>query len=162
MAFGHGRDHWFDLSARPARAATALSKDERKLRGWLVAIVLAHAIVAIWHGAVHLIGPVPLTSLQDAFVTVVIILVPFVGAALLWSRHRREAALVIALSMLASLLFGFMNHFVLDSPDYVGAVPAQAGRWAFIFTAALLAVTETVGVVVGAFAVKKWWPHSSP
>ena len=75
---------------------------------------LAHAIVAIWHGAVHLLGPTPLTPLQVAFVTVVIILVPFVGAGLLWTTHMREAALVIASSMFASLLFGFMNHFVLS------------------------------------------------
>jgi len=41
--------------------------------------------------------------------------------------------------MLASLLFGVINHFALDSPDYVLAVPEHEWRHSFVLTAALVA-----------------------
>ncbi len=91
----------------------------------------------------------PLTATQTAFVGFVIILLPLIGAGLLWTKLKRAGAWLITLSMLASLLFGFLNHFVLDAPDYVLAVPAHAWRYSFILSAALLVVTETIGTVIG-------------
>jgi hypothetical protein len=77
----------------------------------------------------------------------VIILLPLIGAGLLWTKWKRTAALLITLSMLASLLFGFLNHFVFDSPDHVMVVPAHAWRHGFILSVVLLAVTESIGMV---------------
>jgi len=59
--------------------------------------------------------------------------------------------------MLASLLFGVINHFALDSPDYVLAVPEHEWRHSFVLTAALVAVTESIGTVIGAVATQTWW-----
>lgn len=130
---------------------------DRSLRGWLAAAVLLHAAVASWHGAAHMQVPVPLTTLQTAFVAIVITLAPLVGMAMLWTSRRREGAIVIALSMLGSLVFGVVNHFVLQSPDNVMEVPEHAWRHSFVLSAALVAVTETAGAVLGAIAAKAWW-----
>lgn len=130
-------------------------KDAR-LCAWLVAIVVVHLAVTLWHGAAHAEIPVPLTPLQTAFVGVVIILLPILGAGLLWSRYKLGAAVVITLSMLGSLLFGFVNHFVLDSPDHVTHVPEHAWRQMFVVSAVLVAISEGAGVFVGAVAVRRW------
>ena len=93
--------------------------------------------------------PVPLTTMQQVFVAIVILLLPFVGMAMLWSEKKRAGAWLIAISMFASLIFGLLNHFVLRSPDYVLQVPMHTHRHAFVLSAALLAVTETVGTLIG-------------
>lgn len=132
------------------------ANDDRWLRGSLIAIVLLHLAVTVWHGSSHEHVPVPLTTAQTAYAGLIIGLLPLVGAGLLWTKRKREAAWVIGLSMLASLLFGFINHFVLDSPDHVMEVPAHVWRHSFILSAALLVVTETMGTVMGAVAARVW------
>jgi len=126
------------------------------LRAGLVTCVLIHFIVLLWHGTAHILIPVPLTGLQTAFVGFVIFLLPLIGAGLLWTDRGRTAAWLITLSMLGALLFGFINHFMRASPDYVLEVPANTWRHSFVTSAALLAVTETVGTMVGAVAVWRW------
>ena len=134
-----------------------LTTNEKWLRGALVAIVLIHFVVHLWHGATHLQIPVPLTALQTTFAVIVITLLPLIGAGLLWTKQKRAAVWVITLSMLASLLFGFIDHFMLSgAADYVLEVPAHRGRYWFIFTAALLVVTETTGTVIGIMALLTW------
>jgi len=123
----------------------------------LVAIVLIHFVVLIWHGAAHMLVPVPLTGSQTAFVVIVIFLLPLAGAGLLLRpRYRMTAAALIALPMLGALLFGFINHFMRATPDYVLELPASAWRHSFVLSAALLVVTETLGAVVGAAALLMW------
>jgi hypothetical protein len=131
--------------------------DNKSWRIWLAAAVLLHAVVATWHGAAHMQVPVPLTTLQTAFVGIVITLAPLVGMAMLWTSRRREGAVVIAVSMFASLIFGVVNHFVLHSPDNVLELPEHAWRHSFVLSAVLVAVTETAGAVLGAVAAKAWW-----
>jgi hypothetical protein len=75
---------------------------------------------------------------------------------LLWTNQKLLAAWLIALTMLASLLFGLINHFMLDSPDYVMAVPQHAWRYTFVLSAALVAITESIGAVLGAVAIRLW------
>jgi hypothetical protein len=64
--------------------------------------------------------------------------------ALSW-RYERLGSLVVALTLAGSLIFGLVNHFVLESPDHVSRVDAQ---WRMLFgtTAALLAITEALGL----------------
>ena len=75
---------------------------------------------------------------------------------MLWTDRKTTAAWLIALSMLGSLIFGLANHFMLESPDYVMEVPAQAWRYTFVLSAALLAVTESIGAVLGGVAIRAW------
>ena len=133
-----------------------MATNEQKLRGSLVAIVVIHFLVVIWHGASHINVPVPLSPAQTAFITIVIVVLPLIGAALLWTSRMTLAAWLIALSMFASLLFGFINHFARVSPDYVVLLPANAWRYSFVISAALLVVTETIGTVLGVVGTYVW------
>jgi hypothetical protein len=127
------------------------------LRASLIGVVIAHLVALFWHYSAHTHIPVPLSALQIAFVAVVILVLPVVGAGLLlWTNRKRTAAWLILLSMFGSLVFGFVNHFMLPSPDYVLAVPAHAWRYSFVVSAAFLVVTETSGTVLGVVAVQRW------
>src|ERR1700754_3257085 len=95
-------------------------------RRWLVAAVVVHAVVSWWHGMEHLQVPVSLTTMQQVFVAVVILLLPFAGMAMLWSKKSRAGVWLITIAMFASLLFGLFNHFVLTSLDNVLQVPMHA------------------------------------
>jgi len=79
----------------------------------------------------------------NLFIYIVILAGPLAGLALTW-RAPRLGAVVVALTMAGSLIFGIVNHFVLDSPDHVSHVDAQ-WRPLFASTAALLAATEAIG-----------------
>jgi len=126
------------------------------LRSSLVAIALVHFAILLWHGAAHSRLAISLTAWQTAFVGLVISLLPLVGISLLWTNHNRAAARLIALSMFGSLVFGFVNHFALVSPDYIAAVPAHPWHYSFVLSAALLVVTETIGTILGVFATQTW------
>jgi hypothetical protein len=123
-------------------------------RGWLAAIVVVHAVVSLWHGIEHFQVPVSLTTMQEAFIAIVILLLPFAGTAMLWSKKRRAGAWLVTISMFASLLFGVLNHFVLNSPDNVLHVPMHSHRNAFVLSAVFLAVTEAIGTLVGIQALR--------
>jgi len=132
------------------------SLSEHRLRTWLASSVVVHLIVATWHGAAHLKIPVPLNALQTLFVGVVITAMPLIGMGMLWTKYRREAAALIALSMFGSLVFGVVNHYVLESPDHVSAIPEHAWRHAFVLSAALVAPSEAIGLALGVMAFIRW------
>jgi len=55
--------------------------------------------------------------------------------------------------MLPSLVFGVVNHFILESPEKVMTLPEHPWRHPFALSADLLAVTELIGVIVAAVAI---------
>jgi hypothetical protein len=112
----------------------------------LMAAVLAHLAVSVIHGSAHAGAQVPLSPAANIFVYVVILAGPLVGLALTWPAAR-VGSWVIALTMAGSLVFGFVNHFVLASPDHVAHVDPQ-WRGLFATTAVLLAVTEAIGAAL--------------
>lgn len=134
----------------------SLTRTDQLLRRLLLAIVIVHLLVASWHGMAHLQVPVPLTTLQRLFVGIVITVMPLVGAGMLWTARLRTAAAIIALSMLGSLIFGVVNHYVLHSPDHVTEVPEHPWRQSFVLSAALVALTELLGTLLGGMAFWKW------
>jgi hypothetical protein len=130
---------------------------EQWLRGALVAVVLFHTIATLWHATTHAQVPVPLTAAQIALVVVGLLVLPLLGAGLLWTTRKREAAWLITVPMLVSLLFGFISHFVITgSSDYVLAVPAGVWRYSFVLSAVVLVVADTLGVAIGVMAVLAW------
>jgi hypothetical protein len=110
----------------------------------MAAAVLAHLLISIIHGAAHTGARIQLSPLATLFVFVVILAGPVAGLALSW-RAERLGSLLVAVSLAGSLVFGVVNHFVLDSPDHISHVAAP---WSRVFgtTAALLTVTEMLGV----------------
>jgi hypothetical protein len=126
---------------------------DRSLWNWMTAAVLAHLVVSLAHGAAHDGAQVPLSRAATLFVYVVILAGPLVGLALSW-RARRFGSVVVAAAMAGSLVFGVVNHFVLESPDHVSQVEAQ---WRTLFgtTAALLTITEMLGLGVAVRLVSR-------
>lgn len=118
-------------------------RERAGLRLGLAAVVLAHLIVTLVHGAAHTRAHVPLSRAGNLFVFLVILAGPLVGLALAW-RAERAGAWIVALAMAGALVFGVVNHFVLTSPDHVSQVSAD-WRPVFTTTAVLLAVTELLG-----------------
>lgn len=121
---------------QPARAGAALA-----------AVVIVHLLVSLVHGAAHSGANVALGPAGTLFVYVVILAGPLVGLAVAW-RQPRIGAAVVALTMAGSLVFGLVNHFIIQGTDHVAQV-AVAWRSLFASTAALLAVIEAAGAVIG-------------
>jgi hypothetical protein len=113
---------------------------------WLAAAVLVHLAISVVHGNAHAGAHVPLSQMASLFVYVVILAGPLAGLALTWPA-RQAGGYLIALTMIGSLVFGIVNHFVLSSPDHVAQVDPQ---WQPLFatTAVLLAITEAIGAGV--------------
>lgn len=128
--------------ALPARLL-GMARNGRSLRIWLVWVVLVHLGLSLVHGAAHAQANVPLSRAGTLFVFIVILAGPLVGLALTWPAERLGSWLV-ALTMAGSLVFGLVNHFVLDSADHVTHVQPE-WRALFATTAVLLALTELLG-----------------
>jgi hypothetical protein len=109
------------------------------------AIVLVHFVINILHGNAHDNLKIGLTAMQLLFVWIVILILPFVGAGMLWTRFWRAGALLLAIAMAGSLLFGIWNHFVVSGPDHVAHVAAGSSGTLFQTTAVLLAISEAAG-----------------
>ena len=127
----------------PLARQLGMSTNDKTAWRWVAAAVLAHLAVSIVHGTAHDGAHVPLTPAANLFVFIVILAGPLVGLGLTWPAQR-IGAWVIAATLAGSLVFGLVNHFVLDSPDHVAHV-APDWRSLFTTTAVLLVVTEGLG-----------------
>jgi len=118
---------------------------------WLVTIVVAHLLVSLVHGAAHAQSRVFLSTAGNLYVWTVIMAGPLVGLAALRALSGRVGAWIIAVSMAGALVFGLVNHFIIESGDHVSHV---IGPWrtTFAVTAALLAITEAAGCGVGVWS----------
>jgi hypothetical protein len=129
-----------------------------KLLRFALTIVIAHAAVATLHGAAHQALGVSLSVSQSLFVIIVIAIAPVLAGLLLWKKPSAAGAVMLALSMAGSLVFGVYNHFVALSPDHVSHVGAMSNSaWVTVFqaTALLLPLTELAGTVVGLLLLKR-------
>jgi hypothetical protein len=119
---------------------------------WMAAAVLVHLVVSMIHGTAHTGANVPLSPAANLFVIVVILAGPLIGLALSWWT-KQYGSVVVALTMAASLVFGVVNHFVVDGPDHVGHIATQ-WRGVFATTAALLAITELLALGIALSLVR--------
>jgi hypothetical protein len=116
----------------------------------LGAIVLTHLAINVAHGRAHEGAQVPLPFAGTLFVYIVILAGPLVGLGL--SRWRpRAGAWIVGLTMAGALVFGLINHFLIDGSDHVANVAAE---WRSLFgaTAVLLLLSEAAGVAIGLWA----------
>jgi glucose dehydrogenase len=113
-----------------------------------LALVLIHLVVSTLHGLAHQAAIVKLTTFGNVYVTIVITLGPLVAAGFLATRKQKTGALLLALSMFGSFIFGVWFHFVSNTSDNVTQVH---GPWhsTFLWSAIALAVIELAGAVVG-------------
>ncbi|HEX3143272.1 MAG TPA: hypothetical protein VHQ64_04825 [Pyrinomonadaceae bacterium] len=111
-------------------------------------LVLIHLIVSTLHGRAHQAAMVTLTTFGYVYVIVVITLTPLIAAAVLFTRKKKIGALLLALSMSGSFIFGFWYHFLSQTNDNVTQVH---GAWhsTFLWTAITIAAIELAGTIVG-------------
>jgi len=119
----------------------------------LPAVVLTHLVTAIVHGRAHTGAQVPLSLAGTLFVYIVILAGPLVGLGVSrwWSR---PGAWIVAACMSGALVFGLVNHFILDGMDHVAHVPPE-WRPLFGVTAALLVISEAAGAAIGVWAATR-------
>lgn len=116
----------------------------------LAAAVLVHFGISVAHGSAHTGAQVPLPFAAALFVYIVILAGPLAGLAL-WRWRSRAGAWLVAVSMAGALVFGLVNHFIIDGQDHVAHVAAD-WRTLFGVTATLLVVSEAAGAGVGIWA----------
>jgi hypothetical protein len=121
-----------------------MTGNHRSPDGLLTAIVLLHLGISVLHGWAHAGAVVPVSTVANIFIITDIVVAPLVGIGILWVLSISGGAWLVGLSLTGALLFGVVNHFVLDSPDHVAHIVAQ---WKVLFgtTAVLLALTEALG-----------------
>ena len=119
-------------------------------------LVLAHLVVNVLHGRAHTDLGVGLTTWQYVFVMTVILLAPLVALVLSWTRYVRAGLWLLFASMLGSLIFGFCYHYIIISNDHVAHLPPGDARGMFRMTALLLLITEALGVILAAIAVRQF------
>ena len=110
----------------------------------MAAILIVHFGISMIHGTAHTGAHVPLSPAANILVFTVIITGGLIGMVLTWPAPR-VGAVVVALTLIGSLAFGFVNHFVLPSPDHISQVDMQR-RPLFGTTAVLLVITEALGI----------------
>jgi hypothetical protein len=113
---------------------------------WLTALIVAHLVVSIVHGAAHGGAHVPMSLAGNLFIAIVIVAGPLVGLMLAWWSDRLGAS-VIAIAMAGALVFGGVNHFVIAGADHVTQIDGD-WRWLFTITAVLLALSEALATAL--------------
>jgi hypothetical protein len=118
----------------------------------LTAVVLVHFAINIVHGRAHTGARVPLSSAAALFVYLVILAGPLAGLGV-WRWRPQLGGRIVAACMGGALLFGLINHFIIDGSDHVAHVAAE-WRPLFGVTAGLLIVCEAAGVAIGIWSVR--------
>ena len=116
----------------------------------LTAIVLIHLAINVVHGWAHAGAQVPLSAAGALFVYIVILAGPLVGLGV-WRWRPRLGGWTVAACMSGALLFGLINHFIIDGSDHVARVAAE-GQSLFGVTAGLLVACEALGVAIGVWS----------
>ena len=116
----------------------------------LLAIAILHLAVQVAHGYSHVAADVPLTAFQQLFILVFVTVAPLAAVYAFWKMDRRTGAALFSLSMAAAFLFGYLLHFVIDSPDLHSKRHRPAPEPVSSFRPGL-ALTEFLGFFFGAY-----------
>ncbi len=120
----------------------------------LLGIALLHLGVQLTHAYSHAAADVPIPALQQAYIVVVVTLLPIVSVWLVFRRSLRLGAALLATSMYSAFVFGYLLHFVVDTPDLHSNVVGD-GEAVFFHSALSLALIEFVGFAVGLVSVAR-------
>ena len=120
----------------------------KRIQVLAIAIVVLHLAISIPHGMAHADLRIQMALWQNVYIWVVITLLPFVAAVLIWKRPHTGFLLLLC-SMAGSFLFGFFYHFIAAGPDNVTSHAGHASAGTFLWTAVLLALIEAAGFVIG-------------
>jgi len=119
---------------------------------WLVVV---NAIILLAHGAAHLtLHILPMAIFDYLFIVIVIWILPLVALFMMYTmRLSRWGALLLLLSMLGSLIYGLLYHFLLPGMDNVANSGPVPWHLLFVITSYLQLPLQTAGALVGAWAL---------
>lgn len=131
------------------------------MKNWAIIVtifLLIHHAIAIMHGNVHTEIPVILSSFQNLFVTIVMVLLPVLAVILAWTRYAKIGFLLLAICMAGSLIFDVYHHYILVSPDNIAHLPDAPDHLhnRFIWTAHGLAIMQLIGTVLAFYFWGTW------
>ena len=116
-------------------------------------VVLAHHAIAYHHGNQHIALAIEMAPWQNAFINGVILVLPLLGVAVMWSAWRRVGAYAVLVGMLGALAFGVVLHYMLISPDHISHLPVAESHVhaSFIWTAGAIAMLEGLAAGLAAY-----------
>jgi hypothetical protein len=124
-------------------------KSPDTLKRIAVAVIIAHALAGVVHGAAHKAMGIDMSLWQNLYILIVIWALPIISGFLLRRRPAWAGFLLLFLSMLGALLFGGYYHFIERGADNVRSLGHHTWALPFQLTAVLLALTEAAGALVG-------------
>ena len=118
-----------------------------------VIVAGVHFVIGGVHQYAHAVAEVRNSSLQVLlqvlFIVLVVTIAPWAAIWVAWTTNLTIGAIVFSVAMLASLVFGLVLHFAVESADlYLNVVPEH--RTLFLHSAMGLAQLGFVGFVLGA------------
>ena len=145
-----------DWSASVPLADRQQPKRLRSSQLLITALVTVHLATSVWHGGLHTELGINLSTAQNLFVFVVILILPIVGTVLVWTRLRRTGLWTVFFSMLGALLFGIFYHFIFPSPDNVRWLPqGNAASHQFTLSAGVIALVELASALLAIVGLKR-------
>ncbi len=123
----------------------------------LTLAVVIHFVGNLWHGDAHTTLDIALPAYKNVFIIIVILLLPLIGAILLWTRFSLAGSWFVAMSLLGSVLFSVYHHYVMISIDHVNHLPpgSAAAHAHFSNSAAFIAVSALAGAILAGYAARR-------
>jgi hypothetical protein len=118
-------------------------------------IVVLNALILLAHSAAHIsLHILSMTIFDDLFIGIVIMILPLVALFMIYNTHlSRWGMLLLLLSMLSSLIYGLIHHFLLPGMDNVTNAGPEPWHLLFILTSYLQLPLQAAGAVVGIWAL---------
>lgn len=128
-----------------------------RLRSFVLAVVVSHACVVVWH--LFVVAKIQPALLTPAFVVFLgtINLLPFLAVSLLGTRFRPLAGWLLLIPLGLALTAGLISHFFSAGPDNVFRIPAGRWTWSFRVSAVLLVLLETIGCWLAVAILRAEW-----
>ena len=120
----------------------------------LVVVATLHLIAQGIHSYSHTIAGVENSLPERLFILFIVTVLPWIAIFVSWRFDVGKGAALFALAMVASFLFGYSLHFVIDGPDLHSRVVEQY-RSVFFHSAAGLALLEFSGFVLGLYVLAR-------
>ena len=114
-------------------------------------VVVLNTIVLLAHSAAHFdLHILPMTIFDYLFIGIVIMILPLVALFMLYNTHlSRWGMLLLLLTMLGSLIYGLIHHFLLSGMDNVTNAGPEPWHFLFVLTSYLQLPLQAAGTMVG-------------
>jgi hypothetical protein len=118
-------------------------------------IVVLNALILFAHSAAHVsLHILSMTIFDDLFIGIVIMILPFVALFMIYNTHlSRQGMLLLLLSMLSSLIYGLLHHFLLPGMDNVTNAGPEPWHLLFILTSYLQLPLQAAGAMISIWAL---------